>query len=261
MLVVVAINLLIFLFQFIGEDDSVNNFEQGIGKIKNLALLSPEQRLRENTITVALPPLAPFDLDDASSYQIAPKIADSDIPAIHRPQSIEKIKEPIVTPERVMPTKTISLCYEVGPFDKEQDVLALQDKLFEHHLTSTVIDRKLSEFAGYWVFLPTYSSTARARLVVEELKAKGVKDIVRIPYGEEKNTVSLGVYNNKSSADGVQKKIIQLGYEAQLKERQRLVDTTWVEVTTTQKNNLDELAWLALLSDDKTAKSQAIPCN
>jgi len=258
-LVVAVINLLIFLFHLASNDESSDELQQQGEKIKDLVLLPPEQQLQESEATE--PALPAIDLDVATPHQAGQLIAEKKESSSHELQSSEKGRELVVSPEMSSVSKSISLCYEIGPFDREQDVFTFQDELFVYHLTSTAIDRKRSEFAGYWVFLPAYDSTARARLVVEELKAKGVKDIVRIPYGEEKNTVSLGVYINKTSAESVQEKIIQLGYQAQLKERQRLVDTTWVRVATTQESDLDENTWQAILSGYKTVKSNAIACN
>ncbi len=258
-LVITVINLLTFLFHLTRNDESADALQQPEGEIKDLVLLAPEQSLQENEVTES--PLPAIDLDIATSGQVGLLMTDMEASSSQKLQSNEKGRKSVLSPAMPLASKSISLCYEIGPFDKEQDVLTFQNELFVYRLTSTAVDRKRSEFAGYWVFLPAYGSTARARLVVEKLKAKGIKDIVRIPDGAEKNTVSLGVYLSKTSAGSVQKKIIQLGYQAQLKERQKLVDTTWVRVETTKESDLNENTWQAILSGYKTVKSTTIACH
>ena len=54
--------------------------------------------------------------------------------------------------------------------------------------------------AGYWVYLPPFESRRQADAKLQEIRARGVRDVAVIPGGDLANGISFGIYKNMGNA-------------------------------------------------------------
>lgn len=92
----------------------------------------------------------------------------------------------------------------------------------------------------YWVVLPRFRSRQQAEPVMARLRAAGIKDYYFVATGEDKNTISLGLFSTPGAA---QRRVAQLG-PLKLKTQTREVISQgsgfYVDVDGQEKSTLRE---------------------
>jgi len=81
-----------------------------------------------------------------------------------------------------------------------------------------------------WVYLGPYPTSAAAEREVAALKARDVEDMFVVKQGENKNTISLGLFKEKTSVTERIKEMKALGYEAHVEARHEAPPRYWLDV-------------------------------
>lgn len=82
----------------------------------------------------------------------------------------------------------------------------------------------------FWVYLPPAQTRETALRRLRELHARGIDSFV-VASGEYERAISLGSFQRKDSATGVQSRLKAAGYAAEISEQVRDVSQTWVVLT------------------------------
>lgn len=106
-------------------------------------------------------------------------------------------------------------CYVIAEFASKADTQPVVAWLSKHQTEALVRKRAEQQRVGYRVYLPPYYNEFAADVEVTRLKARGIRDIMRIPEGELANGVSLGVYSTSTAAQRRAQEINGLGYLVQ----------------------------------------------
>jgi hypothetical protein len=150
-------------------------------------------------------------------------------------QQVQPDKITLLSPQQVAalgPTKVAALadvCVEWGPLSEGDRTRALA-ALEPFDLARLISQKKVEVVANYWVFIPPAVDRATADVQMEELKARGVKDLLLIDGGPQRFAISLGIFATKAAAQAHLDELLAQGVNAaKLGARtQTVVQTTLV---------------------------------
>ena len=121
-------------------------------------------------------------------------------------------------------------CPAVGPFADEgvadSVVTALDGAGFE----ATARDVEVPSATVFWVFLPVAADREQALRRLRELHARGIESFV-VASGADANAISLGTFQSRDSALGVQSRMTAAGYPAEIRPVTRNLRQQWVVLT------------------------------
>jgi cell division protein FtsN len=163
-------------------------------------------------------PTAP---DASSPEAVAPAPAPAPAPEVVAPA-------PAPVPASEVPPPAPA-CYTLGPFADQEQRTQIRQSLASQ--LQRVHERdELPEPNRQWVYLGPYASSAAAEEQVTALKAKGVEDMFVVKQGANKNTISLGLFKEKTSVTERVKELKALGYEAHVEPRYETQPRYWLDV-------------------------------
>jgi SPOR domain len=150
-------------------------------------------------------------------------------------QQVQPDKITLLSPQQVAalgPAKAAALvdvCVEWGPLsdgDKTRALAALEP----FDLARLISQKKVEVVANYWVFISPAANRAAADRQMEELKARGVKDLLLIDGGPQRFAISLGVFPTRAAAQARLDELVAQGVQdAKVGVRaQAIVQTTLV---------------------------------
>jgi len=116
------------------------------------------------------------------------------------PTPVETIPEPVAeNPVTVVSEPDITSCYEWGIFNSTNidDAQTTSAKLL---LQTTLIQHSGSEAKRYWVYLPKLKNTQAAQEKAEELKNLGISDLYILQDAKWKNAISFGMFEDEALA-------------------------------------------------------------
>jgi len=124
------------------------------------------------------------------------------------------------------------MCYVAGPYPDELDARHLLARAEALALDGQInaVDIATDEPSEYWVHVPPRATRAEALRVLRELQKRKVDSYI-ITQGELAEGVSLGLFRNKASASGLQKKVEGYDIPAEVKVITKSVREYWVEIT------------------------------
>jgi hypothetical protein len=122
-------------------------------------------------------------------------------------------------------------CVEWGAF-APAEVAAARQALAPLLAAERLAERRASETAGWWVFLPPQGSRGAAQKKVAELKALGVEDYFIVQdEGPARWAVSLGVFSSEEAARSRLAALRSRGVRsAQVGARETPVEKVWLQV-------------------------------
>jgi len=123
----------------------------------------------------------------------------------------------------------ISRCYSLGPFTNKPYFVQAKER-FQKQGVDT-FSRVSSEQVrnGYWVMLPVSSSSNQAKVLIQKLKEKGVKDYFLVATGEMKNAISLGVFSKAKLAKRRRDELEKQGFKVNIKKITLPKRVYWLE--------------------------------
>lgn len=158
--------------------------------------------------------------------------------------------------EVVIPT-----CYELGPFVDKEEARSVQRQLEKYDFHIQYKSGVKKEIIGYWVFLPPERSRALGRLKVEEVKLKGLTDVMLLTNNSPKLAISLGLFKDKMFANKRLLKAQSLGLDAKMEIRYKDQDNQWLLIETTQKQDLPQDEWLNILHGLQNIELKTVNCH
>lgn len=121
-------------------------------------------------------------------------------------------------------------CARAGGFSDPHAVELAKQWFRSYGARDIRMARERREIVGsYRVYLPPLESRESAVEKLRELRGKGLRDVAIIRSGALRNGVSLGVYANRSNADGRQGVLAELGYSALVVANIRDVEYATIE--------------------------------
>ena len=136
--------------------------------------------------------------------------------------------------------KKQAMCVSVGPYEDEAVGRSLIKNLAVEGVASELDQLELSKELQYWVILPPFPTRKEAMQSLRNLQAKKI-DSYLISSGELRNSISLGLFSKKQSAQGVLASVKDAGFPAQLVEKERVRSEFWVRIPPGQPvENLEE---------------------
>ncbi len=167
----------------------------------------------------------------------------------HEEEDASNIRHPqdIAEGEAIPPWRLELVCYEVGPFLKMKELEDASAMIGTRAYTNILDDRTTKEAIGYWVFLPPERSRALSRLKVEELKEKGIKDVVLMRRSEPINSVSLGLYTKKHIAERRVDQIEKIGYKPKMEIRYKIEADIWLKSSIYKEKDFSDKEWQDLI--------------
>lgn len=145
---------------------------------------------------------------------------------------LSELKDPLAPASSSQAQRQRSdLCYVAGPFSERIDArhllarasaLGFQGELNELQVTS-------DKPAEYWVYVPPRPSREQALSTLRELQKRNYDSYI-ITQGDMSNGVSLGLFRNKDSAYGLQRKVAAANIEVEVKTINQDVSEYWVEI-------------------------------
>lgn len=107
-------------------------------------------------------------------------------------------------------------CYTLGPFKDREIMQQVRDSLEEQVLE--VDERKRVETAlhRYWVYIPPSGGLPGAQKMAQQLRNKQVKEFYIVLNGEDRHSISLGHFREKTLANRRLKRLRELGFLADI---------------------------------------------
>lgn len=120
----------------------------------------------------------------------------------------------------------ISGCPAIGPLT-EADATFVTGALTERGFPAEVRQVGVTAATVFWVYLPPAATREAALRKLRELHARSIDSFV-VSEGEFDRAISLGSFQSKASAVGVQMRLKAAGYQAEIREQVKDVQQTWV---------------------------------
>ncbi len=203
----------------------------------------------------AMPAPAPVAPSPAPAAEMPAPAAVAEAPAM-----VPVAPEPVAPAEPAAPPPPPAVCYALGPLPPSE---AYDELVFTLRKMGADVDSRLKgeiTKLGYWVYLPPERSTALARLKVEELRNKGIKDIARVKHSEPRNAISLGVFRYKATAEKRLAEIRAMGYSPRLEMRYNDKRKAWLTLKFPGYKVPEENDWQQLLKGFPKIAPEEQPC-
>lgn len=148
-----------------------------------------------------------------------------------------EVKPMVITPKRAAdkspgsPEKSAeSACFTLGPFEQANAASRAAEAISA--LGVSVARRQESQRTpkGYWVYLPASKSYLAAKRKVAEMQKKGLTDLYIMGKGSRENAISLGLFNNKTTAEERFQQVNKMGLKAVFETQYRETKQVWLDM-------------------------------
>lgn len=178
------------------------------------------------------------------------------IRASRKPQQVASLGKPSITPRITTPvnpsrptrSKGNVQCFTMGPFIDKSDAFNLNSQLVALKVQSVI--RTLKEKEQFWVYLQDNRDTKR---IASVLRGKGFTSFKIVARKGQRDVVSLGWFNNHSSATKKYKKLASLGFTPKLVVKGSPGEQVWVDYLLPSGKRLSRAARKAI----KQAKNES----
>jgi hypothetical protein len=167
---------------------------------------------------------------------------------------VEPPKMPVMIKE---PDRRV--CARLGPYPDEKGGGIAVRALREAGLQAAMAEVQEQKSVQYWVVLPAAESRRRALQTLRELQARKI-DSYLITSGEMSNAISLGLFSREELARGVQQKIKEAGYPAEIRLKERFEKVFWVQMAADQTFENARKVVDTLVSEQDGIKISTTPC-
>lgn len=138
---------------------------------------------------------------------------------------------PISSPPASVPPaiNDAQYCERIGPLREAEAAASLRARLGTLSAAAEVKEVEEMQVRGYWVYLPPSADREAALALARQLAAGGVRDYYVVTAGDNENTISLGMFQDRVNADKRVQQIAALGFNPKRIERGDLEKRYWVE--------------------------------
>ncbi len=109
------------------------------------------------------------------------------------------------------------LCFLIGPMEGQEAMRKLQLALQSKGVKTEPHENRIKLAPEYWVYIEPLESRKAAIIRLKELQVRKI-DSYLIAQGELRNGISLGLFRNIDSAERMQQRRIEQGFEAKTRE-------------------------------------------
>ena len=114
-------------------------------------------------------------------------------------QEIAALPKKIVETPVSQPVPVVKSCYEWGIFS-DTNLTNAQAAAVRLSLQTIVKEENSTQAKRFWVYRPPLKSSAEAQLKASELKAMGVEDLFVVQEAKFKNAISFGIFEDEQLA-------------------------------------------------------------
>lgn len=150
-------------------------------------------------------------------------------------------------------------CKMAGPFASPEVAGAFRQRLAALDVTAAVSSLRRSSGEGFWVHFPAEQSIAAAKQRLANLHKRGIDSYI-ITEGELKNSISVGLFSERASANARVAELEALGYDTVVHAIDRFQEEVWVVLGEGEGQKIAASAWKTLVHDDFSVRSQEKPC-
>lgn len=144
-------------------------------------------------------------------------------------KTLKRRKRSSITVSSLTDVTPPRLCYRVGPFPQEKQVLGIRKRL-ARHVVSAVPRQAKEPRTIYRVIIPPLPSQTMAMRVRDKLTRLGFKDHAILPLGDQKYAVSVGVFAVKSNADKRRRALKKKGITARRQTLDKSRIRHWLDI-------------------------------
>lgn len=157
--------------------------------------------------------------------QVAPPGAPSAQVAVQARQTLQLLSESEMAVTHAVPSTP--LCMVVGPWASLRDGEEWRGRLRDLVGDGGVRPVSVRKDRLSWVYLPPSGQRDSAMQMLRELQSRGVDSFI-VAEGEDATAISLGYFSSAESARGLQVKMRNAGYPAEVRETSREVTEYWL---------------------------------
>ena len=155
--------------------------------------------------------------------------------------------------------KKEALCPHIGPFESEEEAKSITELLAADGYQATISRVEISRKVDNWVLIPARESRKASLQLLRELQTKKI-DSYLVAEGDQRNAISLGLFQKSSSALGVQEKMAAAGYEAEIRTLERIDYEYWAQVNMADESSEREIKLEKDILDKKNVSFSKTLC-
>ena len=147
-------------------------------------------------------------------------------------------------------------CLQIGPFLTQADLRRAMGALTPVVARIQFRENRVLTNRGFWVFLPAQGTREAALAAARELSAQGLRDYYVVTAGDQENTISLGLFRDRTNAETRRREVQALGFAPELQERTEEIPNYWLELAAAPG-----LDWRARLGGYAGVEARPRPCD
>jgi hypothetical protein len=143
------------------------------------------------------------------------------------------VAAPLVVAAAASPDDTpspIARCHTMGPFSREYLADRAKGRAEGFGIKVSQRSELTEQQVGYWIYLPPYTSRAKAQEATRALASKGIDDYFIINTEPMENAISLGVYKNRDGADRRVAEVAARGFSPTIQPRVQPATHYWLDL-------------------------------
>lgn len=161
---------------------------------------------------------------------------------LHAPMTLQLVAASNTAPAPATAVTTAKgLCSSLGPWQDEASAGQAKAELGALAADASVATVTVQKQGLSWVYLPAYASRDEAMKVLKQLQGMGVDSFITKD-GDSDNAISLGFFGSHDSALGLQQRMQQAGFNAQVRETAHDLTEYWLYLGSAKADDL--AAWL-----------------
>lgn len=149
-------------------------------------------------------------------------------------------------------------CTRIGPFPSQADMRRAMAALTPITERIQFKETRSVKSRGWWVYMPAFQSRDLALRNARSLAAKGIRDYYVVTAGDQQNTISLGLFRERSNAENRRAELIGMGFDAAMRERTDEAPEYWLEYAVSPAQAFD---WKDRVPDATGIDASATECS
>lgn len=134
-------------------------------------------------------------------------------------------------------------CYSLGPFGDKASANAMATVFEQRDVKASLRKIQQTQVTGYWIYLPSYPSTAAATAATRKLGAKGLHDYYIVAAAPNANAISLGLFRERSGAERRLARVRGMGFKPRLQVRTSVNELYWLDYRDPGNGAISSALW------------------
>lgn len=133
-------------------------------------------------------------------------------------------------PGETMASASPGQCFSLGPVVDRAGADNLQVLLGARASVTRIRESRTASTGGYRVWIPPSSSRDEAQALEQRISAAGFDDYLLVTNGEDANSIALGMFRSRDSAERRQAALRTAGFEAEMRPSDEVPARLWLDV-------------------------------